>query len=132
MRWISLVAAVLIVSTGCSTKKTEVTGEGDKKLSLTRPETVTIKQGETKQITVEIKREKFDDPVDIKFTNLPDGVTIKDATTRIDKGATKATFTLEATPKAAVQKGATAKISASGGGMTNGPHEFTINVDEKK
>src|SRR5689334_5479252 len=111
MRWIALTAAALLVVTGCSDKTTRVTGEGDKVLELTVPGTTTIKQGNTEKVTVKIKREKFDDPVTIEFSSLPDGVKVKEGAMKLEKGTTEATYLLEADSKAPAEKGHHAKIT---------------------
>jgi len=132
MRWISCaVAVLLLVNVGCSDKKGKVTGEGGKVLELTAPGNTTIKQAGKETITVKIKREKFDDPVTVELSNLPEGVTAKEKSMKIDKGSTEASFVLEATDKATVQKGHKVKVMASSGDMKV-EKEFTVNVDEKK
>jgi hypothetical protein len=132
MKYLTIAAsAFLIAFTACSDKKTAtVEGEGGKKLELTTPGKTTIKQGATEKVTVAIKRTKFDEPVKIEFTNLPEGVSVKETDMEIKPDATKATFTLTATGKAPLKKGHAAKVSASGAGMTAGPEEFVINIAE--
>ena len=135
MRWISLVAAVLIVSTGCSDKKsTKGTAEGGKELKLTAPGGLTLKQGEAKNVKITISRKEFNEPVDVDISGLPEGVTIKEGKKlKIDKDAVEVTITVMADEKAPVTKeGAKAMISASGGGVnTTNPAEWTIKVEEK-
>ena len=118
MKWHSFVAAaVLAASVGCSgkDKSTEVIGEGGEKLKLTAPSDTNIKQGTTEEITISIKREKFEDPVAIEFSDLPDGVTMDGGLKHtIDKGETKGTYTLKATDTATVMKaGQEIKVAAS-------------------
>jgi hypothetical protein len=102
---------------GCSgkDKNTEVTGEGGEKLKLTAPSDTNIKQATSEEITVTIKREKFDDPVTIEFSDLPDGVTMEGGLKHtIDKGDTKGTYKLTATDTADVMKaGKEIKVTAS-------------------
>jgi len=134
MRWLSLlVAAGLTVGAlGCQ-HSTETTGEGGKKLKLSVPATsTTVRQGETAPITIKVTKQNFDDDVKLTFSQLPEGVKIKESNTKIDKGGKEATFHLEADAKAKLQDGHKATVSATGGGMTAGPEEFTINVKEKK
>jgi len=117
MKWLSfVVAAVLVASVGCNgnDKKTEVKGEGAEKLALTAPNDTSIKQGTSEEITVNIKREKFDDPVAIQFSNLPDGVTMDGGLKHtIAKGDTKGIYKLTATDTAAVKVGQEVKMTAS-------------------
>jgi hypothetical protein len=134
MRWFSLlVAAGLTVGAlGCQ-HSTEVTGEGGKKLKLSVPATATtVKQGDKAQITIKVTKQNFDDDVKLNFSQWPDGVKITDANPKIEKGGKEATFTIEADPKAKLEEGHKVKVSATGGGMTAGPEEFTLNVKEKK
>jgi len=132
MRWISFVAAVLIVSTGCSDKKAKGTAEGGKELEVTAPETLKIKQGETRQVTVKISRKNFNEPVDIDISGLPEGVTIEGAKPKIDKDATSVTLSIKAAEKAPVVKDHKAMISGSGGGVsTKNPADWKITVEEK-
>jgi len=141
MRWISLVAAALMVSTGCSDKKTASgTGEGDKKLDVTAPGTLTLKQGESKNVKLKITRKNFTDSVDVDISNLPEGVTIKESTAKegarvkFDKDATEMTLTVHAAEKAPVNKeGKKAMVSATGGGVsTKDVAEWTIKVEPKE
>src|SRR5262249_32188178 len=125
------VAAILISGVGCSKEKTTVKGEGDKELTLITPKAVNVPQGGTKTFTVEVERKKFDDPIDLDFTDLPKGVTLEEKTWRVEKDKNNATFTLKAEEKAALEDGHTAKVTASGGGMKAGPKEIKINVTKK-
>jgi hypothetical protein len=115
MKWLSFVAAaVLVASVGCSGKKTEVKGEGGEKLVLTAPGNTSLSQGTSEEITVTIKREKFDDPVAIEFSDLPDGVTMDGGLKHtIAKGDTKGTYRLTATDTADVKAGQEIKVTAS-------------------
>ena len=133
MKWLSFAAAIVLVGTiGCSGEKKESPGgAGGEKLKLTGPGNTSIEQGESKKISVSIKREKFEDPVDLKFEDLPKGVTIEESDLKFEKGATKKEFTLKADAKATPVEGK-AKVSASGAGEKAGPAEFTVTVKEKK
>jgi hypothetical protein len=126
-----LVGVILVMASGCA-NKTEVQGEGGKKLALTAPLPTTIKQGETAKITVKASRTGFDSPVELDFSHLPDGVTIEEGSKRIEKGSNEATFTLKATDKAPPETGSVAKVSGSSEGMKAGPLEFKVDVKEKK
>ena len=92
MKWLSfavsclLAVALLVGSPGCKggSKKT-AEGEGGKKLTVKAPADTSVKQGETTMINVDITREKFNDPVDLKFSGLPDGVIIMEKDLAISK-----------------------------------------------
>lgn len=115
MKWLSFAAtALLVASVGCSSKTTEVKGEAGEKLALTPPGDMSIKQGTSEDITVTIKREKFDDPVVIEFSALPDGVTMDGGLQHtIATGETKGTYKLTATDTADVKAGQEIKVTAS-------------------
>lgn len=132
MKWMSFVLAfgLLFGLVGCDKgKKTEVQGEGDKKLAVIAPGDKTITQGKTEKVTVTITRTKFDDPVDVEFdkTTLPKGVTVDTATKKIDKGVTSAEFTLTAAADADIKDGQVVKITAKSGSMST-QTEFKVNV----
>lgn len=62
-----------------------------------------LKQGETKTVSIGIKRDKkFDQDVTIKFTDLPTGVTLDPAGAIIKHADTEAKFTLKAADDAAL------------------------------
>jgi len=95
-------------------KKAAVT-EGDKKLTLTVPGAAELKPGDTATIEVKIERTKFEDPVDVTISGLPEGVTTT-AEGKIAKDATKHTFTLKA-DAAAKPGSADATVMAKGAGL---------------
>jgi hypothetical protein len=135
MKWTSFVLAVALAVgvVGCNDAekgKGTVKGKDDKQLTLTAPGTVTIKQGSTEQIKIKIDRKKFDDPVDLSFSDLPKGVTVKESDTKIDKGATDRTLTLEAKDDATIEDGAEAKVTAKSGDMKV-TEPFKVNVKKK-
>lgn len=134
MRWLALLAAagLCLGGLGCN-NHTEVTGEGGKALKLTVPALVTtVQQGDKAQITIKVKKTKFDEDVKLDFSQLPEGVKLAEANPKIDKGSSEATFTLLADAKAKLEEGHKARVAASAAGMKAGPEEFTINVKEKK
>jgi hypothetical protein len=107
-------------------------GQADNTFNLGVPLLSTaIKQGETKGVSISIKRAKnFDEDVALKFAALPRGVTVNPARPIIKHGDTEAKLMLKATDNAALgdftlgvtghpAKGADASI------------EFKINVEKK-
>jgi hypothetical protein len=137
MRQFSLLAvavAVLVLAAGCGTNPTKtntVKGEGGKELSLTPPMGTSIKQGETKSVTVKVDRKNLDEPITVEISDLPEGVTAKETTKKLEKGEKEITFTLEAKPDAKLEKGHKVKVKASAGGLTAGPETFTVDVRQK-
>jgi hypothetical protein len=135
MKWLSFVAAaVLVSSVGCSgkDKKSVVKGEGGEVLTLTAPSNTSIKQGASEEITVTIKREKFDDPVAIEFSGLPDGVTMEGGLKHIiGKEDTKGTYKLTAADTADVKADQEVKVTASVTGKKFGTEsKFKVAVKE--
>jgi uncharacterized membrane protein len=124
-----LTVALLLCGTGCSREKKTTEGEGGKKLSVKGPSDTSIKQGETATINVDITREKFNDPVELKFSGLPDGVSVMENDRTISKDATSAKLTLKATPDAKPVDDHKVTVTASGGGMTQ---DVTFKVAVKK
>jgi hypothetical protein len=78
------------------TKETKIEKtESTKKIMLKAPSDVTIKQGDTAKVSVNITREHYTDPVEVKLTGLPKGVTVE-GTPSIAKDANSADVTLKA------------------------------------
>jgi hypothetical protein len=132
MKWMTLVVCLgLVVGlVGCGEKGT-VTGSGGKKLTLTAPAATTVKQGDSKDVTVTIKRTKFDEPVTVTLSDLPKGVTADESKKTIEKGQDSVKFTLTAADNANPEKGHKVKVTAKASDMTEGPLEFTLNVVKK-
>jgi len=123
MKWFSfgvscvLTVALLSGGAGCKGEKKSSEGAKGEKLTVQAPADISMKQGETKEFTVNITREKFNDPVDLKFNGLPDGVTIMEDNMKVSKDATSAKFNLKASDSAKVADDQVVTVSASGGGM---------------
>jgi uncharacterized membrane protein len=137
MKWFSfigtglLTVALLSGGVGCTTKgeKKSAEGEGGKKLTVQSPADASLKPGETTTINVDITREKFNDAVALKFTGLPDGVSIMENNMTISKDANTAKLTLKADADAKPVDDHKVTVTASGGGMTP---EATFKVSVKK
>src|SRR5438445_12258571 len=106
-----LIAGTLIIFAGCADKgspggpgvtkdKTsqKTVGQAEETFSLKPPMTsTTIKQGESKEITIGMKRGKnFSEDVTLSFNDLPKGVTIEPAKPMIDGGKDEAKVTVKA------------------------------------
>lgn len=124
MKWFSVVmtglftVVLLVGGTGCPSKEKKTSeGEGGKKLSVKAPADTSIKAGETATINVEITRDKFNDPVELKFVGLPDGVTIMENDLTISKDVTSAKLTLKVAEDAKPVDHQKVTVTASGGGM---------------
>jgi len=131
MLWSAVTAAGLLLTvTGCNKSSTASTPGGGK-LTLTVPNSVTVKKGQEAPVEVKIKREGFDDTVAVKFENLPPGVSIKEKPTEFKKGDSDITFhlTAEAGDKTKTQKDHEVKVMASGGGAET-TQTFKLNVED--
>jgi hypothetical protein len=136
MKWFSFVAtgllavALLVGGTGCPTgEKKTAAGEGGKKLSVKSPADTSVNPGETATIVVDITRDKFNDPVVLMFTGLPDGVSIMESDMTISKDVSTSKLTLKADSDAKPVDDHKVTVSASGGGMKP---EATFKVTVKK
>jgi hypothetical protein len=100
-----------------------------KKWTVKSPADVTVTQGETVAVHVDITRDKFMDPVDVKFDGLPDGVTVPEKDWTIAKDATSAKFTLKAAADAKPVIDQKVTVKAMSGTATQ---EATFKVTVKK
>jgi hypothetical protein len=134
MKWMTLVVVVGLTAAlvGCSGQSGTVTGPGGKKLTLKTPTDTTLKQGDTRYVTVSITKTKFDEPVTVTLSDLPAGVTADETKKTIEKGQDSVKFTLKAANDAKPEKGQKVKVTAKSSDMSEGPLEFTLNVTEKK
>jgi hypothetical protein len=132
MKWLTFVAVAGLVFglAGCG-ETGKVKGPGGKELTVTAPAPVTIKQGDTADVTVSARRTKFDDPVDVEVSDLPKGVSADATKKTIEKGATSVKFTLTAANDANPEDGHKAKVIAKALDMKEGPLEFTVSIKKK-
>jgi len=138
MKWLSFAAtialsAVLVTGgSGCKKETQTKEGEGGKKLSVTSPGTVKVKQGDSETFTVKISREKFTDPVTLEFSGLPEKVKVVESDHTIAKDKDEGKFTLKADADAAVVDGKEATVTAKGGGITTEAAKFKVSVTKGK
>ena len=136
MRWYTFVISGLLTASllagvvGCPyTPRSTEESKGGKKLTLKGPADASLKPGETVTINVDITRDKFNDPVELKFTGLPEGVTMVENDRTISKDASSSKLTLQAAADAKAVDDHKVTVTASGGGMTQ---EATFKVTVKK
>lgn len=145
-RLLTLVSAgALVVLTGCengrpggpgatspASDRKPVVGQSDDTFRLDMPNlSTTIKQGETKVISVGIKRGKnFGQDVALKFDNMPKGVTVEPGTAAIKHGEEEAKLTIKVAEDAALGDFTVgvSGVPANGATATN---ELKITVDKK-
>jgi len=130
---------------GCDTKSTPggpgatdaggkkpIVGQADDTFTLSPPSLSTsVKQGETKSVTIEIKRGKnFDEDVALKFDRAPKGVTIEPASSHIKHGDQDAKVNIKAADDAAVGD-FTVKVTGHPAKGADAMSEFKITVNKK-
>jgi hypothetical protein len=128
LAFLSLIPALfLLVLVGCQQTTNK---DDDKKLTVTKPSDVTLKRGDTATVTVSISRGGFQDSVDVKFEDLPKGVTVTDKELKIPKGDSSAKFTLKAADDAELSE-KTAKVIVTGTGGIKADSAFKVTVKDK-
>jgi len=137
--------SALVVLTGCENGKPggpgatspnsdrkPVVGQADDTFRLDMPNLSTnIKQGETKIVSVGIKRGKnFNQDVALKFDNMPKGVTVEPAAAAIKHGDEEAKLTIKVAEDAALGDFTVgvSGVPANGATATN---DLKITVDKK-
>ncbi|KAF0243975.1 MAG: hypothetical protein FD180_2910 [Planctomycetota bacterium] len=119
-------AFLSVAVAGCGPGSITVT-KGDRKLTLFEPESTTVKQGETVQVTLKIARDKMTDPVTVRFEGLPAGVTA-DSSTTMPNGQDSAniSFTATAAAKAVSNHEVRVIADASGGMVAKTAMQLTV------
>ncbi len=151
--WLAVAVAAVVAFAGCSNKGTPggagVDKEKDKKGKLERAEdkvrqpedtftlsvptfSTKVKQGESKEVTIGIRRGKnFDEDVALKIDDLPKGVTVEPAEAVIKHGDKDVKLTFKVADDAALGD-FTVKLTGhpeKGGDATN---EVKLTVQKKK
>lgn len=128
MLLVATIAAFVLA--GCS-ESTSVVGEGSKKLTLIKPAAVTVHRGGMAKADIQIKRTDLAGEVTIRFTNLPKGVDVVEADSKIvgDKGS----YTLRAGDAADLVENHSATVTATAGpGSISVSEPININVRAKE
>jgi len=137
---LSLAAGMLAFTTGCPSKdkttKTETTtGSGtDQKasLELAPPGDVKIKQGGEAPVHVKVTRKNTNEDITVKFSDLPEGVKVKEESTAITGGEGDGKFTLVATADAKETKDKAAKVTVTDKtGKLTAHQSFKVTVQPK-
>ena len=140
-----LAASTLVVFAGCADKgspggpgvtkdKTtqKTAGQAEETFSLKPPATsTTVKQGETKEITIGMKRGKnFSESVTLSFEDVPKGVTIEPSKPTIDGGKDEAKITVKAADNAEVGDHVI-KVTGHPSSGPDATNELKLKVDKK-
>lgn len=112
--------------------RTPVYGQADDTFNLSVPHLATsLKQGETKAVSVSIKRGKnFDEDVTLKFADLPQGVAIDPASPDIKHGDTEAKLTIKAADDASLGD-FTIKVTGHPTKGADASNEFKLTMEKK-
>jgi len=127
--YLAVMLAALALA-GCS-KSASVEGEGSTKLTLVKPSAVTVQRGAMAKADIKIKRQNLVGDVTIRFTNLPKGVDVVEADSRIvgDDGS----YTLRAAEDADLVEKHSATVTATAGpGNISVSEPIDINVKVKE
>ena len=120
--------ALLVAVFGC--EQTTVEGTGGRKLTLSQPSSQTLKRGETNTISISITRASFSNPVEVKFSNLPKGVSVVEDK-KIGTDQNSGTYTLHAAPDADLVANHVAKVTVEGPDGMTATETFQITVKDK-
>lgn len=122
-------AAALLILVGC--QQSTVEGPDHKKLTLKKPFDVTIKRGDTSQVSVSIDRDNFRDAVSVGIENLPKGVSVQDRDSKIATGENSGKFTLKADDNAELVTNHEAKVTVTGPNGIKVTEPFKVTVKDK-
>jgi hypothetical protein len=124
----AVLSLVLMFIVGCDRKAT-VEGQQGKKLTLTKPSSVSIKQGEVADVKISIGRGTIKEPIVVTFEQLPQGVTVVDADKKIV--GEEGTYVLKADNSAVLVSDHKAQVTAKGPDGLAVSQPLEINVKEK-
>jgi hypothetical protein len=137
-----LMSFILVIATGCKPSATATGSSTDpadtskvRKLNVTAPKDVSIKQNGADEFTISITRENFKGPVEIEFKNLPSGVSVTTQDLTIPAGKDSIKVALNAKPDATVADNNKVKIAAKAKeekGMDEAAGEMVVHVKSKE
>jgi len=127
--WAAIPAAFLLCLAGCGGGNTQQNPGSNEKLTLEKPSDETVKVGDSAKVTVKIKRKDFGGPVEITFSDIPEGITIDPASAKLSGSDDSSTFTLKAGNNAKVGDH-TVKVTAKAESM-NPSQTFKVTVKDK-
>jgi hypothetical protein len=108
------IVALLALTISCGTSS--ATGSAGTKLTLVKPANQWMAQGATNRVAIAIARKRFDDSVQVSFSNLPAGVRVDGDT--IAAGDSFQNFVLVADATAAVVDKQVVTVTASSAGIS--------------
>ena len=114
-----------VVLAGCENHhETTSSPSKQRKLTLNKPDNLTIKQGATAPLKIAISRTGFNDPVLVHFEGLPAGVEVVEKDMEIAKDKTSTTFNFTARDDAQVVSNLPVIVTATGGGLDGARHSI--------
>ncbi|KAF0246155.1 MAG: hypothetical protein FD180_986 [Planctomycetota bacterium] len=131
MKTITRVASLMFFATVLGCDKTTAEAPGGKRLTLFKPANQAMRQGETNDIAVMIRRENFDGDVRVVFENLPRGVTVI-AVRPIAAGKDREVYTLHAAPDAGLVGNHMASILVEGPDGLKASEFFGVSIRARK
>ncbi len=104
MRTLTLIviAALAGALVGCGDSHT-IHGPGDKKLDVTIPSEVEVRQGAGQSVTIGLDRKNFAGPIEVTLGNLPEGTSLDEQTKTVETD--QAVFMLSADSDADLVRG---------------------------
>ena len=121
-------AFLTALTPGCN-KESSVQGPAGKQLTLEKPASVTLKQGDMTEVKITIQRGNLQEPVTVSFDKLPAGVTVVDADKKIV--GKEASYVLKAEDSAAIVSDHHAKVTAEGPDGIAVSQTLVITIGEK-
>lgn len=120
-----------VVLAGCENHhETTSSPSEQRKLTLSKPDNLTIKQGATASLKIAISRTGFNDPVLVNFEGLPAGVELVEKDMEIAKDKTSTTFNFRANDTAQLVSNLPVIVTAIGGGL-EARETFNLTIKSK-
>jgi hypothetical protein len=129
IRLFCAVAIALLAVAGCTKSSTGTSG--NMKLTLFKPEDLTIRRGETMKVMVKIERTGFTQPVTVHFENFPAGVQLESEMS-VGAGQSSVICSVHAAQDAALASGKEVRITAGGPPGLTTNENLTLTVKEAK
>ena len=115
---------------GVSCDRTSVQDSAGRKLTLKKPTDQTLTRGKTNDIRVEVDRKNIPDPVTVEIDQLPKGVHVVNAETKIPGGSESVTLTLHADPTADIVSNHRVTVTAKASPDLQATEIFKVSVKE--
>jgi hypothetical protein len=128
MMFRTLTCLALAAGLAACSSTSSATGPRGESLTLVKPADQTVRRGETNKVSVWVRRDKFDAPIELTVDNLPRGLEVVERTARVEPGYDSTEFTLYAKPDADLVAGHAVRVTASAGGDMKAVEWFHVAV----